>query len=85
MVRKIPCGERKSYAWVAQKIGRPQAARAVGTALKKNPFTIIVPCHRVVHSDGSIGEYALGRRLKERLLEIENRVRRDKVKVKRSG
>jgi O-6-methylguanine DNA methyltransferase len=85
VVRKIPCGETRTYAWVAQRIGRPCAVRAVGTALKKNPFPIIVPCHRVVHSDGSIGEYAFGRDLKKRLLEIEAHVRRDKVKVNRIG
>lgn len=71
VVKDIPFGETRSYAWVAKKIGRPKAVRAVGTTLKKNPFTITVPCHRVVHSDGSIGEYALGRDLKKRLLEIE--------------
>lgn len=71
VVKEIPRGETRSYAWVAQRIGNPRAARAVGTALKKNPFTIVVPCHRVVHSDGSIGEYALGADLKKKLLEIE--------------
>ena len=71
VVKSIPLGETRSYAWVAQKIGRPRAVRAVGTALKKNPFTIIVPCHRVVRSDGSPGEYALGADLKKKLLEIE--------------
>ena len=71
VVKDIPCGETRSYAWVAQRVGEPGAVRAVGTALKKNPFTIIVPCHRVVRSDGSPGEYALGADLKKRLLETE--------------
>ena len=71
VVKGIPCGETRSYAWVARRIRRPRAARAVGTALRKNPFTIIIPCHRVVHCDGSIGNYALGADLKKRLLEIE--------------
>ncbi len=71
VVKSIPRGETRSYSWVAQRVGRPGAVRAVGTALKKNPFTIIVPCHRVVRSDGSPGEYALGADLKKRLLEIE--------------
>ncbi|MBU1062462.1 MAG: MGMT family protein [Candidatus Omnitrophica bacterium] len=70
-VKRIPRGEIRTYAWVARRIGKPRAVRAVGTALKKNPFTIIVPCHRVVRSDGDIGEYALGADLKKRLLEIE--------------
>lgn len=82
VVKEIPCGETRSYAWVAQRIGRPRALRAVGTALKKNPFTIIVPCHRVVHSDGSLGNYALGADLKKKLLEIES-AGRDKIKVER--
>ena len=71
VVKDIPFGETRSYAWVARKIGKPKAVRAVGTALKRNPFTITVPCHRVVHSDGSIGNYALGKDLKKRLLETE--------------
>ena len=84
VVKKIPVGEVRTYGWVANKAGRPGAARAVGTALKKNPFPIIVPCHRVVHSDGSISEYAFGRDLKKRLLEIENAFR-NKGKIKRRG
>ncbi|NQV04709.1 MAG: MGMT family protein [Candidatus Omnitrophica bacterium] len=82
VVKRIPCGEIRSYAWVAHKVGRPRATRAVGTALRKNPFTIVVPCHRVVHSDRSSGEYALGADLKKRLLEIERHAGRDKVKIK---
>ncbi|NTV29772.1 MAG: MGMT family protein [Candidatus Omnitrophica bacterium] len=54
----IPFGETRSYAWVAGKIGCPKAVRAVGTALRKNPWPLIVPCHRVVRSDGSPGKYA---------------------------
>ncbi len=84
VVKKIPYGETRSYAWVAQKAGRSHAARAVGTALKKNPFMIVVPCHRVVSSSGSIGEYALGSDLKKRLLEIEKDAKRHKVKIKGS-
>ncbi len=83
VVKRIPFGETRSYTWVADKVGRPRAARAVGTALRKNPFTIVVPCHRVVHSDGSSGEYALGSDLKKRLLGIERHAERDKVKIKR--
>ncbi|MBU1146764.1 MAG: MGMT family protein [Candidatus Omnitrophica bacterium] len=82
VVKSIPVGETRTYAWVARKVGRPRAVRAVGTALRKNPFTLIVPCHRVVRSDGSIGRYALGADLKKRLLEIEY-AGRDKRKVKK--
>ena len=85
VVKNIPVGEVKTYAWVAKKAGKPKAARAVGNALNKNPFPVIVPCHRVVHSDGSIGEYAFGRDLKSKLLEIENAFRnKDKIKRCRS-
>ncbi len=53
----IPMGQTLSYKEVAQKIGRPLASRAVGQALKKNPFAPVIPCHRVVRSDGSLGGY----------------------------
>ena len=82
VVKKIPFGEVRTYAWVAEKIGKPGSSRAVGNSLNKNPFPIIVPCHRIVRSDGSIGEYAFGKDLKKKLLEIENAFR-DKVKIKR--
>lgn len=85
VVKRIPCGETKSYSWVARKAGSPGAARAAGTALKNNPFVIIVPCHRVVRSDGSIGEYALGAGLKKKLLETEKYAGRNKDKIKRTG
>lgn len=57
---EIPRGEVRPYGWVAAEIGRPEAVRAVGTALGHNPVPLIVPCHRVVRSDGSIGQYSLG-------------------------
>jgi len=57
---EIPRGEVRPYGWVAAEIGRPKAVRAVGTALGHNPFPLIVPCHRVVRSDGLIGQYSLG-------------------------
>jgi O-6-methylguanine DNA methyltransferase len=56
----IPRGEVRPYGWVAAEIGRPRAVRAVGTALGHNPVPLIVPCHRVVRSDGTIGPYSLG-------------------------
>jgi O-6-methylguanine DNA methyltransferase len=68
---RIPFGAARPYAWVARRIGRPRAVRAVGTALGRNPVPLIVPCHRVVRSDGGGGGYALGVRLKRRLLELE--------------
>lgn len=57
---EIPSGEVRPYGWVAAEIGRPRAVRAVGSALGHNPVPLVVPCHRVVRSDGSIGEYSLG-------------------------
>jgi O-6-methylguanine DNA methyltransferase len=57
---EIPRGEVRPYGWIAAEIGRPRAVRAVGTALGHNPVPLIVPCHRVVRSDGLIGQYSLG-------------------------
>lgn len=57
---EIPAGEVRPYGWIAAEIGRPRAVRAVGTALGHNPVPLIVPCHRVVRSDGTIGQYSLG-------------------------
>ncbi len=67
----IPFGETRTYKWVAETIGRAGAVRAVGQALSKNPIPIVVPCHRVIESGGSIGGYALGVNTKVRLLEME--------------
>jgi methylated-DNA-[protein]-cysteine S-methyltransferase len=75
--RSIPYGEVRSYAWVAKRIGRPGACRAVGGALARNRFPIIVPCHRVVASDGTLGGFGGGLGLKKHLLSIEaGRVRK---------
>ena len=67
----IPFGQARPYAWVAQRIGHPRAVRAVGTALGKNPVPLIVPCHRVLKSDGGVGGYIFGTRVKQRLLGLE--------------
>jgi O-6-methylguanine DNA methyltransferase len=56
----IPRGQVRPYAWLAAESGRPKAARAVGSTMARNPVPLIVPCHRVVRSDGRIGEYSLG-------------------------
>ena len=55
---KIPLGQTRSYQWVAQQIGQPKAVRAVGQALKKNPYPLLIPCHRVIKSNGELGGYA---------------------------
>ena len=70
---EIPRGQTVSYGALATKIGIPGAARAVGTACKMNPIPLLIPCHRVVHQDGSIGEFALGKLNKEYLLKIESK------------
>lgn len=57
---EIPRGEVRPYGWIAAEIGRPKAVRAVGTALAHNPVPLVVPCHRVVRSDGLIGQYSMG-------------------------
>lgn len=56
---EIPRGEVRPYSWVAREIGRPKAVRAVGTALAHNPIPLLIPCHRVVRSDGHLGHYSL--------------------------
>jgi methylated-DNA-[protein]-cysteine S-methyltransferase len=70
---QIPYGDVRSYRWIAEKLGKPGASRAVGNALAKNPVPIIIPCHRVVRSDGTIGGFALGTGWKRRLLELERK------------
>jgi len=67
----IPAGQTRTYQWVARRIGNPRAARAVGRALSKNPFPVIIPCHRVVRKNGSPGGYSLGKIKKEVLLKKE--------------
>ena len=67
----IPRGQTRSYAWVAKKVGKPGAARAVGAACGANPVAIVVPCHRVIASDGSLGGFGGGLPLKRRLLKLE--------------
>ena len=57
-VMEIPLGQTRSYKWVAQQIGKPKALRAVGQALRKNPYPLMIPCHRVIKSDGQLGGYA---------------------------
>jgi O-6-methylguanine DNA methyltransferase len=69
----IPFGERRSYRDIAVAVGRPTAARAVGAANGSNPVSLVVPCHRVINSDGKLGGYGGGLDLKARLLAMESR------------
>lgn len=70
-LRNIPYGETRTYGWLAKKVGKPGAARAVGQALKRNPIPIIIPCHRIIRDDGTIGGFSMGINIKERLLALE--------------
>jgi len=78
-VLSIPIGQVRSYKWVAQKIGKPHATRAVGQVLKRNPYPLIIPCHRVICADGRLGGYALGQKKKKTLLDLEKQIRKDVV------
>ena len=68
---RIPYGEARPYAWIAAQVRHPRAVRAVGTALGRNPVPLMLPCHRVLRSDGSAGGYIFGLGIKRRLLELE--------------
>jgi len=68
LVKKIKRGKITTYKIIAEKLGRPEASRAVGRALNKNPFPIRIPCHRVIKSDGTLGGYKGGLRKKAVLL-----------------
>jgi len=67
----IPYGETATYAQLARRIGRPESARAVGAAVGRNPVSIILPCHRVIGSDGRLTGYAGGLEVKKKLLAME--------------
>ncbi len=72
IVQGIPYGTLRSYKWVAHEIGHPRATRPVGQALARNPLPIVIPCHRVVNSDGTLGGYSGGGTdMKRRLIAIE--------------
>lgn len=71
-LRHIPAGETRSYGQIAAAVGAPRAARAVGSACAENPIPIVVPCHRVIGSDGSLHGYAYGLARKKQLLDAES-------------
>jgi methylated-DNA-[protein]-cysteine S-methyltransferase len=70
----VPYGRTTTYGELAQKVGRPRAARAVGTAMNRNPIPIVLPCHRVVGSNGSLTGYAGGLDRKLQLLQLEGAI-----------
>jgi O-6-methylguanine DNA methyltransferase len=69
--RRIPYGEVRTYAWVAKEAGNAAAVRAAGTALSRNPVSFLVPCHRVIRSDGTVGHYGHGPEVKRAMLQAE--------------
>jgi methylated-DNA-[protein]-cysteine S-methyltransferase len=70
-LKEIPYGETRTYKWLADHVGSPKGSRAVGQALSRNPIPVVLPCHRVIESDGSLGGYSGGIDIKRRLLDME--------------
>ena len=70
-VMKVQKGETISYQELAERIGEPKAVRAVASAVAQNPIAMLVPCHRIIHKDGTLGEYHWGKELKKQLLDWE--------------
>jgi O-6-methylguanine DNA methyltransferase len=83
--RTIPVGETRPYGWVAREAGRPRAVRAVASVLARNPVPLLVPCHRVVRADGSLGGYMFGPAHKEELLRDEDTNLADVADLARRG
>jgi methylated-DNA-[protein]-cysteine S-methyltransferase len=73
-MRKIPFGKTLSYGELSKRAGIPKSARFVGSVCAKNRFPLLIPCHRVVKSDGSLGGYSGGIKIKKKLLEWEGAV-----------
>lgn len=70
-IQQIPYGEVRSYQWIADRIGRPKSARSIGNAVGANPVSILIPCHRVIRSNGALGGYGGGLDRKRQLLTLE--------------
>ncbi len=71
-LQKIPFGKTTTYQSLAEEVGNPKAARAVGNACGSNPFPLFIPCHRVLHTSGSLGGFSCGLEIKRRLLAFES-------------
>jgi methylated-DNA-[protein]-cysteine S-methyltransferase len=74
VVARIPLGQVRTYKWVAKKAGSAHAWRSVGTALKNNPYPLIIPCHRVVKSNNIAGGYIFGEKNKKMILRLEREI-----------
>lgn len=70
-IRQIPYGEVRTYQWIADQIERPKSVRAIGNAVGANPAAVLIPCHRVIRSDGTLGGYGGGIERKRQLLALE--------------
>ncbi|MCX8037270.1 MAG: methylated-DNA--[protein]-cysteine S-methyltransferase [Candidatus Sumerlaeia bacterium] len=82
---EIPYGRTCSYGWLAGRVGRPKAARAVGAALGANPLPLLIPCHRVVRNNGGLGGFGGGIAMKERLLALERPTHFPQQQERRGG
>ena len=71
MLQRVPFGKLRSYQWIATRVGGPQYARAVGNAVGANPLPIVIPCHRIVAHDASLGGFSGGLSMKRKLLSLE--------------
>jgi methylated-DNA-[protein]-cysteine S-methyltransferase len=78
-VLSIPLGQVRTYKWVAKKAGKPKAIRAIGQILKHNPYPLLIPCHRVICSNGKLGGYIFGKKKKKAFLDLERKIRQDMV------
>ena len=75
VVLSIPLGQVRTYKWVAKKVGRPRASRAIGHILKHNPCPLLIPCHRIICSNGNLGGYIFGKKKKKDFLDLEKRIK----------
>jgi O-6-methylguanine DNA methyltransferase len=75
----IPLGQVRTYKWLAKKAGKPKASRAIGQILKHNPYPLLIPCHRVICSNGKLGGYIFGKKKKKALLDLESKIREDVI------
>lgn len=74
-LQRVPYGKLRSYQWIAARVGGPRYARAVGNAVGANPLPIVVPCHRIVAQDSSLGGFSCGLPMKRKLLALEGTLR----------
>ncbi len=74
-IAEIPYSQTRSYKWVAEEIGASNKVRLVARAISQNPYPFLIPCHRVIRSNGALGGYMFGSEIKKKLLDLEKRVK----------